>query len=317
MIHNLSTASKISVIIVTHNGEQYIGACIESLLLSTIEVNIIVVDNCSHDRTKLIVQEKSNKIELIALDRNYGFGYANNVGIRKAMDLRTEYFFLLNQDTVVRNDTIEILHKALEKNQEFGLISPLHFAESGQLDDQFSKYIIKNNDFKNAQHNLNSGQVYEVPFVNAAAWMLKKECIRKVGGFDAELFSHYGEDNNYCHRIIYHGFKIGVIPASHITHYRNKLENRSDDYQALRRAFVTQLVRSADINVSSFRAYCNYLNTVKNYFLVLVKSLVLLNHHRFNYLINYAQKGHVFNWRRIADSRRVNKKPGPSWLDVT
>ena len=42
---------------------------------------------------------------------------------------------------------------------------------------------------------------YEVDFVNAAAWLLSRECIDKVGLFDS-LFFHYGEDVNYCQRLI-------------------------------------------------------------------------------------------------------------------
>ena len=38
--------------------------------------------------------------------------------------------------------------------------------------------------------------IYELPFINAAAWLLTRKCLEKVGGFDP-LFFHYGEDLNF------------------------------------------------------------------------------------------------------------------------
>lgn len=62
--------------------------------------------------------------------------------------------------------------------------------------------------------------------VNAAAWLVSAACIKKVGGFDRLLFTHYGEDDNYCQRLEYHGFELIVNSQAIIYHDR---ENRGDD----------------------------------------------------------------------------------------
>jgi GT2 family glycosyltransferase len=76
--------------------------------------------------------------------------------------------------------------------------------------------------------------VYDVPFVNAAGWLLSKTCLMTVGGFDP-IFFHYGEDDNYCQRVSYHGFKIGVLPSTYMVHDREgrpkpQIEPYSDAY---------------------------------------------------------------------------------------
>jgi len=59
----------------------------------------------------------------------------------------------------------------------------------------------------------------KVPFVNAVAWLISRECLETIGGFDP-LFFHYGEDDNYSQRVIYHGFKIGVLLKVFVIHDR-------------------------------------------------------------------------------------------------
>ena len=61
--------------------------------------------------------------------------------------------------------------------------------------------------------------VYEIKFVNAAAWLISRNCIETVGGFNP-LFFLYGEDNDYLTRVKYHKFKVGVYPDANIYHDR-------------------------------------------------------------------------------------------------
>ena len=80
---------KLTIILVNYNGKNYNKACMESILASSgmEEVNIIVVDNASQDESVRMLEEQyagDGRLELIRLDDNYGFSYANNVGIRRA-----------------------------------------------------------------------------------------------------------------------------------------------------------------------------------------------------------------------------------------
>ena len=68
----------------------------------------------------------------------------------------------------------------------------------------------------------------EVPFVNAAAWLVSKACFEKVGLFEP-LFNHYGEDRNFCNRLRFHGFRIGIATSSKIVHDRIVSRNFKKD----------------------------------------------------------------------------------------
>ncbi len=61
-------------------------------------------------------------------------------------------------------------------------------------------------------------------FVNAAIWLLSKNCIETVGGFNPCYF-HYGEDDNYLERVKYHNLKIGILTTAFAVHDREENDN--------------------------------------------------------------------------------------------
>ena len=214
---------------------------IERCLKSCVPYAVIVIDNNSEDETVQYISEHFKNVQLIKSDKNIGFGKANNLGIKYALQKDYDYVFLLNQDAYLQEESLQKLLSFQIENPEFGILSPIHMnGKKDRLDLNFSNYMHykKNPDFYSdyvLKRTLKP--VYDVPFVNAAAWLLSKKLIETVGGFDP-LFFHYGEDENYCQRATYHGFKIGVIPDTFICHDRENrkspvVEPYSDMYYAL------------------------------------------------------------------------------------
>lgn len=204
---------KIAVVIVIYNGETWIKKNINSLLESSYPVTIVVVDNASTDQSVSILKEYKN-LQLIESNVNLGFGKANNIGIDWALKNGSDAVFLLNQDTWVYKDSIKNMAEKLFQNPELGIVSPLHLSpDEVTLDGNFNTY------YSRYQTEIDSGSIRIVPFVNAAAWLVSKECFEKVGYFEP-IFSHYGEDRNFCTRVLYHKFKIGIAKNASICHDR-------------------------------------------------------------------------------------------------
>ncbi len=185
---------------------------------------VIIVDNASTDDTVQFITDHYPQHRLFAQSQNLGFGKANNLGLTHALQEGAESCFLLNQDAYLRTDTIEKLQICYENHPEFSLLSPIHFdGTDRKLDRLFSYYLQydHNPDFYSDAINQELKQVYEIAFVNAAGWFLPKKTLQTIGGFDP-VFFHYGEDENYCHRLKYHGLKIGVVPSAAMIHDRAK-----------------------------------------------------------------------------------------------
>ncbi len=212
------------IVIVTYNPKKWIDRCFSSLRESSIPLKTIVIDNLSSDGSQGVIQEKYPEVDFIDAQQNLGFGKGNNIGIKKAYDAGADYVFLLNQDAWIENDTIVKLVEMANQNPEYGVISPMHLNGNGSsLDYNFSYYIavgLSKILFSDMYLNTYENKIYSQKFVNAAAWLLTRKCIENVGGFNPSFF-HYSEDDNYCQRVLYHGFKIGVVPMARIYHDRD------------------------------------------------------------------------------------------------
>lgn len=222
------------IIIVTHNGQQWIEKCFSRLKISCVEENIIIVDNKSSDATKTITDHILPKAKKFYLSENLGFGRANNLGIKYAFEKGAEHILLLNQDVYVQPDTISELIKMLKQNLDYGILSPIHLNGDGtKLDLNFSSYLSPENCpgftsdiFLESMEN----KIYEIGFVNAACWLITRNCIETVGGF-CPAFFHYCEDDNYIQRCHYHNIKVGIIPNVRIHHDRQNTHKPLRDFE--------------------------------------------------------------------------------------
>ncbi|KIC92316.1 glycosyltransferase family 2 protein [Flavihumibacter sp. ZG627] len=241
---------RVFVIVVTYNGMQWIDKCLSSLENSLIPVDIIVIDNHSFDQTCQYIEENYPAVRLIKSEKNLGFGQANNIGMSMAMEEKAELVFLLNQDAWIAPDTIKLLCKSLELHSEFGIMSPYHFNGNGTATDtNFKSYI----DRYSREY---SEGIYETSFVNAAAWMLTADCIRKTGEFDP-IFFHYGEDWNYAQRVIYNNYKIGICTDAVIWHDRvQDVKAELSKQQKTDRIFTQFLVYACDVNRDGWIRFC-------------------------------------------------------------
>jgi len=231
----------ILTIVVTYNGEQWIDKCFASLINSAIPTRILAIDNASSDTTVSSIKERFPQVQVIETGSNLGFGKANNIGLKIAVEENADYVFLLNQDAWIESDAIQKLVAVAEKNKDYGIISPFHMLpENEKIEWYFSTYIApeKCPDLYSDIYVGKRKELYELPFVNAAAWLISKECLQRVGGFDP-IFPHYGEDVDYCNRVLKKELLIGVSPHAVIYH---DITYRS--WEEIKFSFTNQLIFS-------------------------------------------------------------------------
>lgn len=212
---------KVYVIIVWYNGAKWVQRNIESLLQSVIPARIICIDNQSTDQTAALLQRYADRVTVIQAPCNLGFGKANNIGLDLALKEQADYVFLLNQDTWIYPETLLKLVEVAANNPNYGIVSPIHLsANETDWDVNFKTYAAR------AIHK--QPDLLEVPFVNAAAWLLPLAALQRVSYFEP-LFGHYGEDRNFVDRIQFHNFKVGITPLASITHDRVITRNFKKD----------------------------------------------------------------------------------------
>lgn len=255
----MKSRPKIFVIIVTYKGKRWYDKCFSSLRESTISVQTIVVDNSPGDEDAKYITERFPDVYLIKTNENLGFGRANNLGMRYALDNGGDYVFLLNQDTWIEEDSIEKLVRVAENHPEYGIISPIHLTsdkKSLNLMYEYSNHSFSHNLLSDLYCGMPLKDIYQTDYVNAAAWLLPRKILEVVGGFDP-LFKHYEEDDNYLNRVIYHKYKIGVCPSVRIVHDHKDSPLSNERLRIRQQQFL--LVKWTDINKKfSVGAECRY-----------------------------------------------------------
>jgi GT2 family glycosyltransferase len=236
----------IYVIVVTYNGSKWIDKCFDSLVNSSVPVQILAIDNGSIDNTPNIIRQKFQQVEVIETGKNLGFGKANNIGFRQALEENADYVFLLNQDAWVEACTIEKLIKVHQNHPEFGILVPLQLNGDGNLiDSLFMEYTISKTRLLMTDYMINFDSIkdiYETQFANGACWLLPLTTLLTVGGFDP-LFPHYGEDNDYINRIHRHNILVGICSKIKVFHDRESRKTKRNKRQSVNGLFVNLLIQ--------------------------------------------------------------------------
>lgn len=268
---------KVLVIVVTYNAMQWIKRCFDSIFSSSIPLDAFVVDNGSIDGSQDFLKSFYPNIKFFQSDTNLGFGRANNIGLRYALDNGYDYVYLLNQDAWLMPNTIEILIGVHKANPFYGILSPLQMqANMLRLDENFKLCCLgKSND--NVWEDCFLGRrsdVFSVSYIMAAHWLISRDCLKKVGGF-SPTFPHYGEDNNYANRTLYHEFAIGVVPNAVAVHDREY--RRSNKARDIYMSYIFILIFLSDIYKPVSKQWLKVLvSTVK--VMLIYKSLLPLRY---------------------------------------
>ena len=234
---------KILVIVVTYNGMPWLERCLGSVRASDVPADLYVWDNDSTDGSADFVAGRFPEAKLIRCADNLGFAEANDKGMQYALDKGYDYVYLLNQDAWLAPSTLGALLAASEAFPEYGVLSPLQMTDGfRELDKLFGRLMPSSGGtlFQNQCHP------ETVEHVMAAHWLIPRRALEKVGLFDP-LFPIYGNDDNWCDRARYHGFKVGIVPGAKAVHDRAYREEPKEKV-IYRNYYMGSLVRLCDIN---------------------------------------------------------------------
>ena len=206
---------KVGVILVNYNGEVYIRDCIDSLLAQTYKnLEILFWDNHSKDASVETVRKMYPKIHLIESPHNYGFAKANNLAVKRLLQMGVEYVLLLNVDTVADSCLIEYL---LEKADNRTLTTAQIYMDRKGRKIWYAGGELQFNTGKSKHLQLKTKKEEKVSFISGCCMMIHKDIIRKCGLFDEDYYLYY-EDTDLCMRWYLHHIKMYYIPKAKLWH---------------------------------------------------------------------------------------------------
>lgn len=190
--------------------ERVLG-CVEK---SVIDI-LYVVDNSPSDDLCELVHQKTSKADYLYGQGNVGYGEGNNIGIRKAIDARSDYHVILNPDIIFENDVLVKLQTYMECHEDVGLIKPALTHLDGTFEASamllpspyvtFGRRLLPQNMVEriNARfelRDLNLTVVRNVPIFSGSFLFIRTSVFQKTGLFDERYFMYF-EDFDLVRRI--------------------------------------------------------------------------------------------------------------------
>lgn len=213
----------INILILNWNGKKVLNDCLKSILTSSYKnYKITVIDNGSSDGSLKDLNKISNKINIIKIDKNLGYSKGYNYAFKKLKNDNDDYYFLLNNDTIIYKDTLERLHISINQFGSNNIFSPKILNSNNNLiwyaggrQSPFTKltyHIGLNSDEKRTEY-----KTATTDFVSGCAMLISKSLVDSLNGFN-ESFNFYYEDVELCLRAKSNNTKCIFVHDSIISH---------------------------------------------------------------------------------------------------
>ena len=230
---------KVSLVTVNFNSDRQTHALLASLKkvkTDGFRLSLIVVDNASKEPFTLNKDEEKQGVFLMTTQKNLGFTGGYNLGIQRALGDGAEYVVILNNDTLVAPDFIEVFLNTFAEHADCGLVVPkIYFAANHEF--YKNRYKVNERgkvfwyaggftDWANvfSRHRgvdeVDTGQYDNeevIDFATGCCMCLSREVLERVGIFDDKLYLYF-EDADLSQRVLNRGYKIYYQPKAVIWH---------------------------------------------------------------------------------------------------
>ncbi|MEE8341419.1 MAG: sugar transferase, partial [Candidatus Neomarinimicrobiota bacterium] len=213
------------------------------------------------------IGSKYEDVICIQNELNVGFGKAVNQAAKIA---KGEYYFILNPDTIIEENTISMFVDYLEKNQTVGMVGPKIINSDGSfqkgskrsfptINVALPKLLGLDKLFPNSKwagrYNLNfidQDVNHKVDAISGSCMFLRSELFNNIGGFDEQFFM-FGEDLDLCYQVHQHGFEVHYLATTQIMHYQGE-SVKSAPYDSLN-AFYQAMILFSEKHFSKGRSF--------------------------------------------------------------
>ena len=228
-----------SVITVTYNSGDDVAGMLQSL---PPEVEAIVVDNASSDRSAEIARAARPGTVVVTLPNNGGFGHGCNVGAGVASG---DVLIFLNPDGRVVDDALTVLeaHVEAERRSIFGPAftqqdgSPRHnvrrrsqpYHEAVELLPASKRWLRWQLRRSLPMTDVRYSTTGEVAYLQGACLAIDRQLFHRIGGFDEDFFL-YSEEETLCDAVRAAGGRCVYLPDAVIQHIGGTSTARVSDF---------------------------------------------------------------------------------------
>ena len=227
----------VCAVIVHHRGERLLARCLDSLMASErVDLRVVIVSNACREPLPRIVSVDP-RVHVVRSERSIGFSEANNLGARfeRTHLGSSKFLFFVNNDTILRADTVWRLCEGLARNPKAAIAGPmleiwgangvlnslgLNVTRSGEAWDEGIGLPVED-----YPQGTRGGSVLAV---TGAALMVRREPFDHLGGWE-EFYGFYFEDIDLCLRARSHGMDVLLVEESVMSHAISATAARGSD----------------------------------------------------------------------------------------
>lgn len=210
-----NTTRRVVAAVVTYNRKALLTECIQALLQSTISCDVLIVDNYSTDGTEESVQPflTNERVHYVNTGANLGGAGGFNFAIKYASQLNYDYFWLMDDDTMVHPDALAVLMKTADKlDDNFGFMcSFANFTDGTPC--KMNIPILSNQWYSANSQAPGTLRIDKATFV---AFLVRKEAVKQVG-LPIKDFFIWADDSEYSYRLTQE-YPCYLVSDSQVTH---------------------------------------------------------------------------------------------------
>lgn len=247
-------STKVSVIVPTYNNAKYLDKCLNSLVKQTLrEIEIIVIDDCSDDNTKEVLEKfrlNDNRIKIVLNKKNMSQHYSRKLGVSLA---RGEYILFVDSDDWLDLNACSVLYYESKNRSlellEFGYIE--HPSKNVRMPpkisdlDRFSEYLKEKPGISHVVWN----KMYLTKLLKTAFLNMSDEKI--PGGqdlYESVVISYYASSSGTLNEALYNyqtGIGVSQKVALGLLELEGYLESLSKVVISLKGFFRSENIESS------------------------------------------------------------------------
>ena len=213
---------KVTAVVLDWNGHQDTLACLRSLR-EVSGLDILVVDNGSRPRLAEACGDELEGVTLLENEQNLGYAGGNNIGLKRALADGAEAVWVLNNDTVVDPEALDLLLACLERHPRAAAVAPAVLS----ADDPSRLWVAwgEVNWLQSLVRLVGQGREYgprwqgerEVPWLPGCSVLFRRAALEAVGLFDENYFA-YHEDVDWAARARELGWSMHYSGLATVVH---------------------------------------------------------------------------------------------------
>lgn len=216
--------NKICIVILNYNNYKDTIECVQSLqrIIDSSKHDIVVVDNASTNDSVVQLKKVLSHLQIIESPDNRGYAHGNNIGIKYAKAKGYDYICVLNNDTVVEIDFLELCIQNLERNLNIAFISPtlVEYKDKNLVQSTGGDIFINKGLVTLKNHGANRDElplVIESDYIGGACMVFKTSLLDEVGYIPESYFLFF-EETEWCYKAKKLGYKNICLTDSYIYH---------------------------------------------------------------------------------------------------